>query len=90
MPELQNSSLNIEAQQAEMVRRMLGHYETEPRFLAMMVPEFVQYQLSKNHVDYSKVDSLEEEFNKDTEITKFFKDLFGVFKKYFVKPQHQA
>lgn len=83
----QEQSLNIESQQAEMVRKMLGHYETEPRFLAMMVPEFVQYQLSRKQVDYKNVNSLVDEFNKDTEITGFFKEIFGVIKKYFLKTQ---
>ena len=85
----QEKNLSVEIQQAEMVRRMLGHYDTEPRFLAMMVPEFVQYQLSRKQVDYNKVDSLEDEFNKDTEITKFFKEIWSVIKKYFLKPQQE-
>ena len=38
MPKTEDDVLNIETQQAAIVRRMLGHYETEPRFLAMMVP----------------------------------------------------
>ena len=83
----QEQSLNIESHQAEMVRKMLGHYETEPRFLAMMVPEFVQYQLSRKQVDYKNVNSLVDEFNKDTEITGFFKEIFSVIKKYFLKTQ---
>ncbi len=90
MQEQQSSSLNIESQQAEMVRKMLGHYDTEPRFLAMMVPEFVQYQLSRDKVDYKKVASLEDEFNKDTGLTNFFKEIWAVIKKYFLKPQQEV
>ena len=78
-------STNIESEQATMIRRMLGHYDTEPKFLAMMVPEFVQYQLSQKQINYSEVASLEDEFNKETELTLFFKDLFCLFKKYFSK-----
>ena len=85
MPKTEDDVLNIETQQAAIVRRMLGHYETEPRFLAMMVPEFVQYQLSKAQIDYDNVDSLQDEFNKDTPLTAFFKELWVVFKKYFSK-----
>ena len=79
------NSLDMENEQAILVRKMLGHYDTEPKFLAMMVPEFVQYQLSKNKIDDKMVSSLEDEFNKDTELTLFFKDLFCLIKKYFMK-----
>lgn len=81
----QNNAINMEEQQAVIVRRMLGHYDTEPKFLAMMVPEFVQYQLAQKQIDYSSVSSLEDEFNKETELTTFFKDLFDLIKKYFAK-----
>ncbi len=85
MQKTQDDVLNIETQQAAIVRRMLGHYESEPRFLAMMVPEFVQYQLSKSQIDYSSVSSLQDEFDKDTALISFFKELWSVFKKYFTK-----
>jgi len=81
----QENAVNIETQQAAIVRRMLGHYESEPRFLAMMVPEFVQYQLAQKQIDYNNVLSLEDEFNKDTQFTAFFKEIGCVFKKYFSK-----
>ena len=76
---------NIETEQATIIRRMLGHYETEPKFLAMMVPEFVQYQLSKSQIDYKNINSLEDEFNKETSLTNFFKELINLTKKYFSK-----
>ncbi len=85
MPLDEENNVNIETQQATIVRRMLGHYETEPRFLAMMVPEFVQYQLSQKQIDYNSVSSLEDEFNKETELTSFFKEIISVFKKYISK-----
>ena len=71
MPQEKGISTNIETEQATMIRRMLGHYDTEPKFLAMMVPEFVQYQLSQKQINYSEVSSLEDEFNKETELTLF-------------------
>ena len=85
MPQNNEKSTNIEMEQAKMIRRMLGHYNTEPKFLAMMVPEFVQYQLSQKQINYNEVNSLEDEFSKDVPITLFFKELFNLFKKYFSK-----
>lgn len=76
---------DIESEQAAVVRRMLGHYETEPKFLAMMLPEFVQYQLASSQIDYQKVASLEDEFNKETGIGSFFNELIALIKKYFSK-----
>ena len=85
MQNYQNNAVTLEEQQASIVRKMLGHYDTEPKFLAMMVPEFVQYQIAQKTINYETISSLEDEFNKETTFTKFLKELYDITKKYFVK-----